>query len=152
METQISTRALDIAHSDDRLGSGFAGSFLFHIAVAVLLLCWAWLIDSGHNWGQAGATSGAIQATMVASLPFPSTQPPNPNNVLATDTPSPAPITSKAHTVEAPSPDAIPIPTKSAKPLKPPTSPRQLRRCIPSPTRQIPTRCRPARPQPPTSP
>ena len=118
METQISTRALDIAHSDDRLGSGFAGSFLFHIAVAALLLCWAWLIDSGHNWGASGATSGAIQATMVASLPFPSTQPPNPNNVLATDTPSPAPITSKAHTVEAPSPDAIPIPTKSAKPLK----------------------------------
>jgi protein TonB len=118
METQISTRALDIAHSDDRLGSGFAGSFLFHVAVTALLLCWAWLINSGHNWGQAGATSGAIQATMVASLPFPSTQPPNPNNVLATDTPSPAPITSKAHTVELPQPNAIPIPFKSIKPLK----------------------------------
>jgi protein TonB len=40
------------------------------------------------------------------------------NNVLATDTPSPAPITSTAHTVEAPQPDAIAIPAKSAKPLK----------------------------------
>lgn len=118
METQISTRALDIAYGDDRLGSGFAGSFLFHIAIAALLLGWAWFIHSGQNWGHAGATSGAIQATMVASLPFPSSQPPNPNNVLATDTPSPAPITSKAHTVEVPQPDAIPIPTKSVKPIK----------------------------------
>jgi protein TonB len=118
METQISTRSLDIAHSDDRLGSGFAGSLLFHIAVAALLLCWAWLINAGHNWGQAGATSGAIQATMVPSLPFPSALPPNPNNVLATETPSPAPITSKEHTVEVPQPNAIPIPVKSVKPLK----------------------------------
>jgi len=118
METQISTRALDIAHGNDRLGSGFAGSFLLHIAIAALLLCWAWLINSGRNWGQAGATSGAIQATMVASLPFPSTQPPNPNNVLATETPSPAPITSKEHTVEVPQPNAVPIPVKPIKPLK----------------------------------
>ena len=40
------------------------------------------------------------------------------NNVLATDAPSPAPITSKAHTVDVPRPDAIAIPAKSAKPLK----------------------------------
>jgi protein TonB len=118
METQISTRALETAHGDDRLGSGFAGSFLFHIAIAALLLCWAWLINSGHNWGQAGAASGAIPATMVDALPFPPKQPINPNNVLATETPSPAPITSKEHTVELPQPNAISIPVKTIKPLK----------------------------------
>jgi len=118
METQISTRALNIAHGDDRLGGGLAGSFLLHIAIAALLVGWAWLIHSGQSWGKTGVTSGAIQATMVAEVPLPSKQAVNPDNVLATDSPSPAPITSKAHTVEAPQPDAIPIPTKSVKPVK----------------------------------
>ncbi|HUD22479.1 MAG TPA: TonB family protein [Acidobacteriaceae bacterium] len=118
METQISTRALDITHGDHRLGGGFAGSVLFHIALAALLLGWAWLLHSGQNWGEAGASSGAIQATMVADVPLPPKQPMDPNNVLATDSPSPAPITSKAKAVEVPQPDAIAIPTKSVKPLK----------------------------------
>jgi protein TonB len=118
METQIATRALDIDPGTDRLGGGFAGSFLLHIAIAALLLCWAWLIHAGQNWGEAGVSSGAIQATMVADIPLPPRQPMDPNNVLATDTPSPAPITSKAHTAELPQPDAIPIATKSVKPLK----------------------------------
>ena len=118
METQIATRAINIAHGDDRLGGGFAGSLLLHVSLTALVLCWAWFLHSGQNWGEAGATSGAIQATMVADIPLPPKQPMDSNNVLATDNPSPAPITSKAHTVEAPPPDAIAIPTKSAKPLK----------------------------------
>jgi protein TonB len=55
---------------------------------------------------------------MVADIPLPPKQPMDPNNVLATDAPSPAPITSTAHTVDVPQPDAIAIPSKSAKPLK----------------------------------
>ena len=118
METQIATRALDIVHGDDRLGSGFAGSLLLHIAIAALLLCWAWLLHAGQNWGEPGVAAGAIQATMVADIPLPPKQPINPDNVLATEAPSPAPITSKTHTAEIPQPNAIPIPTKSTKPLK----------------------------------
>jgi protein TonB len=43
----------------------------------------------------------------------------DPNNVLATDNPSPAPVTPAPKTVEIPQPNAIAIPTKSAtKPVK----------------------------------
>jgi protein TonB len=118
METQIATRALNIAHGEDKLGGGFAGSLLLHVSLTAMILGWAWLIHSGQNWGEAGVTSGAIQATMVADIPLPTKEPANPDNVLATESPSPAPITSKAHTLEAPPPDAIAIPSKSAKPLK----------------------------------
>jgi protein TonB len=118
METQISTRSLNIARTDDQLGGGFLGSFALHAALIVLLLCGAWIFHSGQNWGDAGATSGAIQATMVADIPLPPKQPMDQNNVLATDAPSPAPITSSAHTVDVPQPDAIGLLTKSVKPLK----------------------------------
>jgi len=118
METQISTRALGSAPSSEQLGGGFMGSFALHAALVALLLCWAWIFHSGQSWGDASTTAGSIQASMVDALPLPPKQPMDPNNVLATDAPSPAPITSKAHTVDAPLPDAIAIPTKSAKPLK----------------------------------
>jgi protein TonB len=55
---------------------------------------------------------------MVDALPLPPKQPSNQDNVLATDQPSPAPITSTAHTTELPQPNTIPILTKSTKPLK----------------------------------
>jgi len=118
METQIATRALNIAHGEDRLGGGFAGSLLLHVSLTALVLGWAWLIHSGQGWGEAGATAGAIPATMVADIPLPPRRSANPDNVLATDTPSPAPITSKEHTVEAPPPDAVAVANKSTKPIK----------------------------------
>jgi protein TonB len=117
METQLTTRSFDIAPSDGRFVGGYVGSFALHAAVAALVLGCAWLFH-GQSWGNAGGTSGAVQASMVDALPLPPKQAINPDNVLATDAPSPAPITSTAHTVEAPQPDAIAIPTKSAKPLK----------------------------------
>jgi protein TonB len=118
METRLTTRALNIVLNGDRLGGGFMGSFALHAAFIALLLSWAWIFHSGQSWGVAGATSGAIQATMVDALPLPPRQPMDPNNVLATDQPSPAPITSSAHTADVPRPDAIGLLTKSAKPLK----------------------------------
>ena len=65
METQLSTRSFTIANGDDRLGGGFMGSFALHLALTALLLCWAWIFHSGQSWGDAAATSGAIQATLV---------------------------------------------------------------------------------------
>ena len=118
METQLTTRALNTTPSNDQLGGGFTGSFVLHAAVAALLLSWAWLFHSGQNWGDVSATSGAIQATMVNDIPLPPKQPMDPNNVLATDAPSPAPITAAQHTVDVPRPDAIGLLTKSTKPVK----------------------------------
>jgi periplasmic protein TonB len=102
----------------DPLGTGVAGSFLLHAALAGLLLGWAYVHHTGQSWGDNGATSGAIQATMVPEIPLPPKVPTNPDNMLATDTPSPAPIAPAPRTVEVPKPDAVPIPTTHAKPAK----------------------------------
>jgi protein TonB len=106
MPTTATTR-----NPTDPIGGGVAGSFLLHAAVTAILLGWAWFSHSGRDWGNSSATNGAIQATMVASLPLPPKQIADQQNVLATETPSPAPVATAPKTVEAPKPDAIPIPT-----------------------------------------
>ena len=115
MEIQIQTRGFD---KGDPLGGGFAGSFLLHAALAGLLVGWAYFAHSGRNWGEAGANTGSIQATIVNTLPLPPKPITNPDNVLATDTPSPAPAPPAPHTVETPKTEAIPIPIKPTKPAK----------------------------------
>jgi protein TonB len=113
MATSTQTRG-----SSDPIGGGFAGSFLLHAIGGALIVSWAWFSHSGQNWGSSSNTAGAIQATMVASLPLAPKAPPNPDQVLATETPSPAPVTPKPKVVEAPKPDAIPIPVPAPKPAK----------------------------------
>jgi periplasmic protein TonB len=117
MAIQIKTRGRSIPR-DDPFGGGLAGAIALHGAAAAVLLGWAYLFHSGQNWGNATSASSAIQATMVNSIPLPPKQPPDPDNVLATDSPTPAPITPAPRTVEAPRPDSIAIaatPPKSAK-------------------------------------
>ena len=116
MTTLNTTRNSSAANS--QLGSGFAGSLALHGAVAALLLGWAYLVHSGQNWGDATSTAGAIQATMVNAIPLPPRQPTDPDNVLATEAPSPAPIAPAPKTVEVPKPDAVPVPTLTARPAK----------------------------------
>jgi protein TonB len=115
MEIQIQTRGFD---KGDPLGGGLAGAFLLHASLAGLLVGWAYFAHSGRNWGEAGANTGSIQATIVNTLPLPPKPITNPDNVLATDTPSPAPVAPAPHTVEAPKTEAIPIPVKPTKPAK----------------------------------
>jgi periplasmic protein TonB len=117
MTTGIPTRG-SIATRNDPFGGGLAGSFLLHAAVAALLVAWGWYFHSGQNWGDAGNTAGAIQATMVSNLPPLRPQPIVQDNVLATETPSVAPAPPAPKTVAAPQPDAIPIPAKPTKPAK----------------------------------
>jgi protein TonB len=122
------------------LGPGLTGSFLLHAAAAALLLGWGLLHHSGQNWGDASATAGAIQATMVNAIPLPPKQPTNQDNVLATESPSPAPVAPAPKTVETPKPDAIPIaaaPTKPAKIADKSTPPPPLH---PQPVKVDPTK------------
>jgi protein TonB len=114
--TYLTIRRSPLAGIDGQFGGGLAGSFALHAAFAVLILSWAYLSHAGQNWGQSNATAGAIQATMVTAIPLPPKAPADENNVLATDMPSPAPVTAP-HTVEVPAPDAIPV---SVKPTKTP--------------------------------
>ena len=115
MATLSTTRNLNVG---DPLGGGLAGSFLLHIAAVALLIGWASFMHSGQNWGNSSTTAGTIQATMVSALPLPPKVVTNQENVLATETPSPAPVAPTPKTVEVPHPDAIPIPLKPTKPEK----------------------------------
>ena len=118
MTTALPIRTPRTAVSNGDLGGAFAGSFALHGAVAALLLCWAYIVHSGQSWGDAGATAGAIQASMVPSIPLPPKQPADDKNMLATENPSPAPIPPAPKTVTVPEPDAVPVPAKT--PTKPP--------------------------------
>lgn len=91
---------------------------MLHAVFAGALVASAYLIHTGHSWGNSVNTAGAIQATMVTSLPLPPKTPTDQENVLATETPSPAPVAPAPKTVEAPKPEAIPIPVPNAKPAK----------------------------------
>jgi periplasmic protein TonB len=100
------------------LGGGLAGSFAVHGAAVALLLGWAWFTHSGQNWGDSTSAAGAVQATMVNSIPLPPKQPVKPDNVLATDAPNPAPIAPQPRTVAPPKPEDVPVLTKPTKPAK----------------------------------
>jgi protein TonB len=103
---------------NEQIGGGLAGSFALHGTLVALLIAWAYLLHSGQNWGNSAANAGAIQATMVNSIPLPPKAPTNPDNVLATDAPNQAPIQPQPRTVEAPKPEDVPVLTKAAKPVK----------------------------------
>ena len=118
MTTYLTIRSNRLAGIDGRFGGGLAGSFALHAVLATLLLSWAYVSHSGQSWGEAAATAGTIQATMVSDIPLPPKAPMDENNVLATENPSPAPIAPTPKTVDVPQPDAIPIPVKPTKPAK----------------------------------
>ena len=80
--------------------------------------------------GEHAATAGAIQATVVSSLPLPPRQKTLDTGVLASERPSPAPTPATPKTEPPPSPREIPIPTKAR-----PTPPRVAERPAPDPPR-----------------
>jgi protein TonB len=101
----------------------FAESIVLHVAILGSLFLTAWLHSRihGNEWGQ-NMDAGSIQANLVSnapSIPLPQTQKPT-DNVLATETPSPAPAIEKQETVPAPDLKAIPIPTKQQDKQPPP--------------------------------
>ncbi len=94
------------------------GAILLHAIVIGAVFGWALIANHGKFWGENSDVSGAIQATMVASLPLPQKQPVNPDNVLASEKPSPAPPETKEKAAPIPDPKALAIPEKSTKPTK----------------------------------
>ena len=91
-----------------------------HVGLIALVALSALIVrHHGKRWGDQAAAAGAIQATMVAALPLPPRQPVDTEKVLASDSPSPAPIIAKERTEPPPSPRDLPIPAKQpAKPAK----------------------------------
>ncbi len=83
-------------NNPDRFGSGFARAIGLHILVGLALAALA-LYMPGHvqHWGENASSVGAIQASMVSSIPLPTTVPPVEKSVLTSEnvtaTPKPPP-------------------------------------------------------------
>jgi protein TonB len=134
--------ARDEAPDSDRLGVNFAGSLLLHGLVAAFIVGWALLFHHrGANWGENASTVGAIQATMVSSIPLPPTQRTLDTGVLTSEAPSPAPVTEKEKTEAAPTPESVAIPEKVKPPKiaeKPtPAPPKHVQPITPDPTKAV---------------
>lgn len=117
----------------ERLGGPVAKSGLLHLLVVGSLLGYAYAhnLFHGGEWGTNASQEGSIQATLVSSaaLPLPQDHPPT-DNVLSTETPSPAPAIPEQKLSPIPLPDAIPIPekptpAKKTAPPKPQSPPRR---------------------------
>src|SRR5215469_7254106 len=100
---------------EDHFGGPFVRSILLHLFIAGAIVATAYFHLRGAEWGENSATAGAIQATMVSSLPLPPKQRELDTGVLTSEAPSPAPVTTKEETIAAPKPDEIPIPEKKVK-------------------------------------
>jgi len=103
----------------------FGSAFIFH--------------SRNSRWGEQASNAGAIQATMVASIPLPPRQRQLDTGVLTSETPSPAPLIAKEQTAPLPTPNEVPIPIKKA--VKPP-------KVAPKETPQPPKHVQPVPPQP----
>jgi periplasmic protein TonB len=96
----------------------------------------------GANWGENASTVGAIQATMVSSIPLPPTQRTLDTGVLTSEAPSPAPVTAKEKTEAPPDPKEVAIPEKITKPIKTaekptPAPPKHVQPITPDPTKAV---------------
>jgi periplasmic protein TonB len=111
---------VSIAEEKESLGGPTFGSVLLHVAFvgAIAGLTMVNARFRANQWGVNG--QGAIQANLVnsaPSIPLPELTPPTPN-VLATETPSPAPAPPTKETIPITPPDAIPLESRKPK-LKP---------------------------------
>jgi protein TonB len=77
---------------------------------------------------------------MVAAIPLPPKQPVDEKNVLATETPSPAPVVAKEKTEPPPKPDEVAIPKKITKPVKVAEQPTPVAPKHPQPVTPPPTK------------
>ena len=115
---------------------------MLHGLVAAALLGSALLFHhQSSNWGENASNAGAIQATMVSSIPLPPTQRTLDTGVLTSEAPSPAPVVTKERTEPPPSPNEVAIPEKIKPPKvadKPaPAPPKHIQPITPPPTKAV---------------
>lgn len=130
----------DESFVEENLRGKFIGSLILHATVAAMITGLAWFHDRGHSWGENAETAGAIQATMVASLPLPPKQRELDTGVLTSENPSPAPLIAPEKAEPPPMPEAIPIPQKMTKPPKVAEKPTPAPPKHPQPTPPQPTK------------
>ena len=78
--------------AQQKLGSGLAGAIGLHVGVVAVLIGAAFLHPAQKNpWGDKASAVGAIQASMVSSIPLPPKAPPVEKAVLASENVTKAP-------------------------------------------------------------
>ena len=129
IESTWTTRDPEAGSEAVRLG--LAGSAVLH-GLAFLAIVAGSLIFRHHgaNWGERDMTAGAIQATMVSSLPLPPRQKTLDTGVLTSERPSPAPTPTKERAEPPPTAKEIPIPVKQL-----PKPPKIAERPAPEPVK-----------------
>ena len=91
----------------------FVVSLLLHAVLLGGLLGSAFVFHkSGESWGDKTDVSGAVQATMVNSVPLPPKVQPTTDNVLASESPSEVPPPPKPAAEPPPKPTDIPVVVK----------------------------------------
>ena len=118
----------------------FAAALLLHALVIGGVLASAWIFHrTGEKWGDKTDVAGAVQATMVNSIPLPPRVQPKTDSVLASETPSPVPPPPTPKAEPPPKPTDIPIVVKQPK-----APPKAAEKPAPEP----PKRPQPQPPQP----
>ncbi len=120
MATPTAWTTRDPEAGEEAVRLSLAGSLLLHgLVFGAILLSALLLRHHRQSWGEHDATAGAIQATMVSSIPLPPRQKTVDTGVLASEKTSAAPAPAKEKTEPPPSPKEVAIPTKAQpKPAK----------------------------------
>lgn len=94
-------------------GTEFAASLAVHALVVGGILASGFLFQGRTaKWGDSQELAGAVQATMVSSIPLPPRVQPREDNVLATEKPSVAPPPVREAAEPPPKPTDIPVKVK----------------------------------------
>ena len=106
----------DIYSEHSQLRRPLAWSFGLHVAFAAFVVLYAVFINGvrGSGWGSGGG-GDAMGATLVSAIPLPA-NPTETTNVLATESKG---LSKSQPTVQEKEPEAIPIPDKNTKKVKP---------------------------------
>lgn len=125
-----------------RTKQNFAVALLLHgLVVGGLLFAGFIFHDHGEKWGDKADVSGAVQATMVNSIPLPPKVQPKTDNVLASENPSEVPPPPTPKSEPPPKPTDIPVAVKQPDkktPPKPADKPAPEPPKHPQPTREQP--------------
>jgi len=128
---------------EQRTPKNLAVSVVLHAVVIGGLLTAGYVFrNHGEKWGDKADVAGAVQATMVNSIPLPPRVQPKDDNVLASENPSPAPPPPKPAAEPPPKPTDIPVPLKQPDKKTPPpkadTKPAPVPPQHPQPTKTPP--------------
>jgi protein TonB len=106
-------------NSQERLGPGFTGAIVLHLAVVAVLVGAAYVgVSHDDHWGDKSASVGAIQASMVSAIPLPQKAPPVKDAVLTPDEVSPAPQPPPKEATQPPPKDTDVLVKAKTRPTK----------------------------------